>query len=45
MFGWRQPAIEGSLDSLVEEGFLKRGLSLETKTGEVAALASLLEME
>jgi len=45
MFGWRQPAIEGSLDSLVKEGFLRRGLALETKTGEVAALASLLEME
>jgi len=43
MFGWRQPAVEWCLDSLAEEGFLRRGLSLETKTGEVAALASLLE--
>jgi len=45
MFGWRQPAVEGSLDSLVEEGFLRRGLSLDTKKGEVAALVSLLEKE
>ena len=45
MFGWRQPAVEWCLNSLVEEGFLKRGLSLETKSGEVAALASLLEMD
>jgi hypothetical protein len=45
LFAWRQPSVEWCLDSLVEEGFLRRGLSLESKSGEVAALTSLLETE
>jgi hypothetical protein len=43
LFGWRLPAVESAVNNLVEEGFLRRDLSLEKQPGECAALSRLVE--
>lgn len=43
LFGWRPPAVEKTIDALVAEGLLQRGLCLSGQTGEWAALDELCE--
>ncbi|MBN2149116.1 MAG: hypothetical protein JW726_17150 [Anaerolineales bacterium] len=41
LFGWRAPAVEKAIDTLVQSGFLCRGLTIESQPGEWVALQEL----
>ena len=41
LFGWRLASVEAAVDTLVEEGYLRRGLTLEQNRAEMIAIAAL----
>lgn len=43
LFGWRLPAVEYTINELVENGLILRGLSVDKHPGEWAALCEMLK--